>query len=86
MKELEIATATTPTPPPSGIAAIFDISKHIRFVPPFQKKEVDKYFLHFERVVTSLMWPKEIWMVLLQSVLLGKAREAYSAMNAEQRS
>ena len=28
----------------------FDVTKHIRLVPPFQEKEVDKYFLHFEKV------------------------------------
>ena len=28
----------------------FDVSKHIRFVPPFHEKEVDTYFLHFEKI------------------------------------
>lgn len=58
----------------------FDISKQIRFVPPFQEKEVDKYFLHFEKVATSLEWPKDVWTLLLQSVLVGKACEVYSSM------
>jgi len=84
LKELESATATPPTSAPTGPAALFDISKHIRFVPPFQEKEVDKYFLHFEKVATSLTWPKEVWIVLLQSVLVGKAREVYSTMSVEQ--
>ena len=38
----------------------FDISKQIRFVPPFQEKEVDKYFLHFEKIASSLEWPSEV--------------------------
>ena len=67
LRELERATTA-----PAGPAAPFDISKHIRFLPPFQEKEVDKYFLYFEKVATSLTWPKEVWMVLLQSVLVGK--------------
>ena len=25
----------------------FDVTKHIRLVPPFQEKEVDKYFFTF---------------------------------------
>ena len=83
LKELEKSPAV-PTSSLSGSAAPFDVSKQIRFVPPFQEKEVDKYFLHFEKVATSLMWPKEVWMVLLQSVLVGKAREVYSAMTVEQ--
>ena len=53
LKELESATATPPTCAPTGPAAPFDISKHIRFVPPFQEKEVDKYLLHFKKVVAS---------------------------------
>ena len=53
----------------------FDVTKHIRLVPPFQEKEVDKYFLHFEKVAENLNWPKEHWTLLLQSVLIGKARE-----------
>ena len=73
LKKLETAVATTTTLPPSGTAAPFYISKHIEFVPPFQDKEVHKYFLHFEKVATSLVWPKKVWMVLLQSVLVGKA-------------
>ena len=59
LKELEktpVALSLWADPPPTA----FDVSKHIRFVPPFQEKEVDKYFLHFEKVATSLEWPKEV--------------------------
>ena len=62
----------------------FDITKHIRLVPPFQEKEVDKYFLHFEKVAENLNWPKEHWTLLLQSVLIGKAREIYTQLGLEQ--
>ena len=61
----------------------FDVSKHIRLVPPFQEEEVDKYFIHFENIATSLEWPREVWTILLQSVLVGKAREIYSALPVE---
>ena len=62
------AASTTITAKTPG----FDVSKHIRLVPPFQEKEVDKYFVHFEKIATSLEWPKEVWTLLLQSVLIGK--------------
>ena len=62
----------------------FDVSKHIRFVPTFSKTKVDKYFLHFEKVARSLKWPRDSWMLLLQSTLVGKAREAYSALSIEE--
>ena len=82
IKELEIAsTASTATKTDK-----FDMSRQIRFVPPFQDTEVDKYFLHFEKVVSSLEWPKEVWTLLLQSTLIGKAREIYSALSVDQSS
>ena len=54
-KELELATTTVRS---SGTSEQFDVTRHIRFVPPFQETEPDKYFVHFEKIVTSLSWPK----------------------------
>ena len=85
LKELE-KTSTAPPKSADAMSLAFDVSKHIKFVPPFQEKEVDKYFLHFEKIATSLEWPQDTWMLLLQSVLVGKAREVYSAMSVEQSS
>ena len=70
--------------PKQNIEYNFDVTKHIRLVPPFQEKEVDKYFLHFEKVAGNLNWPKEHWTLLLQSVLIGKAREIYIQLGVEQ--
>ena len=64
----------------------FDVTKHIRLVPPFQEKEVDKYFLHFEKVAEILKWPKEHWTLLLHSVVICKAREIYTQLSVEQSS
>ena len=41
--------------------------------PHFQEAEVDKYFLHFEKIASSLEWPRDMWTLLMQSALLGKA-------------
>ena len=62
----------------------FDATKNIRLVPKFQETEVDKCFLHFEKIAESLKWPKESWTLLLQSVFIGKAREIYSSLSIEQ--
>ena len=70
----------------SDTSKIFDVTKHIRLVPPFQEKEVDKYFLHFEKVAENLKWPREHWTLLLQSVVIGKAREIYTQLSLEQSS
>ena len=69
---------------PLDLGTHFDVTKHIRLVPPFQEKEVDKYFLHFEKVAKNLKWPKEHWTLLLQSVVIGKAREIYTQLSLEQ--
>ena len=66
--------------PKQKIEYNFDVTKHIRLVPPFQEKEVDKYFLHFEKVAENLNRPKEHWTLLLQSVLIGKVREIYTQL------
>ena len=48
---------------PSDKASTFHLTRNIRLVPPFQEKEVDKYFAHFEKVADSLNWPKESWVL-----------------------
>ena len=72
--------------PPSDRASTFDPARNIRIVPPFQEKEVDKYFALFEKVADSLNLPKESWVLLLQSVLVGKAQEIYGSLSVEQSS
>ena len=86
MKELELQGKSKSKPLPLDSSKIFDVTKHIRLVPPFQEKEVDKYFLHFEKVAENLKWPREHWTLLLQSVVIGKAREIYTQLSLEQSS
>ena len=71
---------------PLDSSKLFDVTKHIRLVPPFQDKEVDKYVLHSEKVAENLKWPTEHWTLLLQSVVIGKAREIYTQLSLEQSS
>ena len=85
MKELELSSKSMP-PVSFDPSKTFDVTKHIRLVPPFQEKEVDKYFLHFEKVAENLKWPKEHWTLLLQSVVIGKAREIYTQLPLDQSS
>ena len=85
-REHELEMASLGERPPSDKASAFDPARNIRLVPPFQEKEVDKYFAHFEKVADSLNWPKESWVLLLQSVLVGKAQEIYGSLSVEQSS
>ena len=82
MREIEMPERANQ--PKQKIEYNFDVTKHIRLVPPFQEKEVDKYFLHFEKVAENLNWPEEHWTLLLQSVLIGKTREIYTQLAVEQ--
>ena len=52
----------------------------MRLVSPFNESEVEKNFQDFERVAQNLKWPTDQWPLLLQSVLKGKAQEAYTAL------
>ena len=49
-REHELKMASLGKHPPSDKASAFDPVRNIRLVPPFQEKEVDKYFAHFEKV------------------------------------
>ncbi len=59
----------------------FDVCKQINLVPPFREAEVDSYFGAFERIAVALRWPKEVWPLLLQCRLIGKAQEVCSALS-----
>ena len=85
-REHKLKMASLGKQSPSDKASAFDPARNIRLVPPFQEKEVDKYFAHFEKVADSLNWPKESWVLLLQSVLVGKAQEIYGSLSVEQSS
>jgi len=86
LKELEVKSSASHATVDKLEGSVFDASKHIKFVPTFSETEVDKYFLHFKKVACSLKWPKDSWTLLLQSILVGKAREAYAALTIEESS
>lgn len=80
LKELEIKARESGLTLPTDR---FDVTRSIRLVPPFNEKEVDKFFAHFERVATVLKWPREVWTMTLQSIFVGKAQQAYSTLSLE---
>ena len=86
LKKLELVEKLGSRPTGTSSSSTFDITKHIMLVPPFQEVEVDKYFLHFEKVAENLKWPKDYWNMLLQSVIMGKAREFYTQLPVQQAS
>lgn len=61
----------------------FDVSKNISLVPAFREAEVDSYFSAFEQIALALDWPRDMWPILLQCKLIGKAQEVVSALSLE---
>ena len=84
MKELEMQCKVKTKP--LDLGTHFDLTKHIRLVPPFHEKEVDRCFFHFKKVDENLKWQKDHWTLLLQSVVIGKAYEIYTQLSLEQNS
>ncbi len=62
------------------VSQSFDISRQITLVPLFRESEVDTYFTVFERIAATLQWPRNVWPLLLQCKLVGKAQEVCSAL------
>ncbi|KAK3092929.1 hypothetical protein FSP39_008989 [Pinctada imbricata] len=81
LEKLKLEKSAKENPVPSLVKSEFDAAKNIRLVPKFQEKSVDKYFPHFEKIAANLKWPRDFWPTLLQSVLIGKAAEVYSALS-----
>ena len=82
LKEVEVRrTGSSSIPPDASATPPFDVSKHIKFVPTFHETEID--ISYFEKVARSLKWPEEERTLLLQSSLVGKAKEVYSALSVK---
>lgn len=63
----------------STSSAAFDVSKHISLVPVLRVS----YFGAFERIAAALHWPEDMWAILLQCKLTGRAQEACSSLSVE---
>lgn len=50
-------------------------------MPLFRESEVD--FSGFERIAAALQWPIEVWSLLLQCKIHGKAQKAVAALTLE---
>lgn len=93
LRQLELETSDTGRSAPRGSGmsppsttstsfpnVAFDISKHLAMVPVFRNNEVDSYFNVFERIAAALQWPREVWTLLLQCKMHGKAQDAMAAL------
>ena len=53
-------------------------------VPIFRETEIESYFGAFERIAVALHWPKDVWAILLQCKLTGKAQEVCAFLSTEE--
>ena len=88
MRQLELQAGVARNVPTVGTeftnsAVAFDVSKHISLVPVFREAEIEAYFCAFERIAAALKWPENVWAILLQCKLTGKAQEACSSLSVE---
>ncbi|KAJ8044992.1 hypothetical protein HOLleu_07906 [Holothuria leucospilota] len=82
-KQLELGVIKASDPKIGLDTGLFDVSKHVKFVPKFQEDNVEKFFNHFEKLGEQLKWPRDKWSILIQSNFTGKAQEVYSALSIE---
>ncbi|KAJ8035482.1 hypothetical protein HOLleu_22726 [Holothuria leucospilota] len=83
LKQLEVGVMKGSDPKIDLDTGIFDVSKHVKFVPKFQEDNVEKFFNHFKKLGEQLKWPRDKWSILTQSNFTGKAQEVYSALSIE---
>lgn len=68
----------------SVVIYTFDVAKNIAIVPPFREKEVEAYFQTFEQIASALKWPTEVWALMLQCKLTGRAQEVCASLSLEE--
>lgn len=80
---IDATTSGMPHPVHSSTLHSADITKQLALVPQFRETEVDSYFAAFECLATAWRWPRDVWPLLIQSKLYGKAQEAVAALSLE---
>ncbi len=60
------------------------IARSMSLLPRFDEREVEKYFLMFEKVAESMGWPRDMYCMFLQSVLTGKEKDVFCGLSTAQ--
>ena len=90
-KELELARIRnqnmTPPSDPSALPVVvgpFDVAKVSRLVPCFDETDPEVFFRQFEKIASTLSWPRDHWTILIQTVLKGKGALVYANLSVEE--
>ncbi|KAJ8039110.1 hypothetical protein HOLleu_16729 [Holothuria leucospilota] len=65
LKQLELGVIKGSDPKIGLDTGVFDVSKHVKFVPKFQEDNVEKFFNHFEKLGEQLKWLRDKWSILI---------------------
>ena len=79
LKRLELELSARREDKPSG----FNVGQNLVLVTQFRETEVEAWFHAFERIAKSHKWPSEVWALVLQSKLTGKAQEALGTLSID---
>lgn len=63
----------------------FNLINNLKLLPVFNERDPDVFFSLFESIADERDWPETDRTVMLQSVLVGKAQEAYTALSVDER-
>ncbi len=63
----------------------FDLASNLRLLPKFNEHDPDVFFSLFETMSEERNWSRSIRIVMLQTVITGKAQETYAALTMEDR-
>ena len=59
-------------------------SVSLKLLPKFNESDVTKFFIAFEKIAVQLGWQREMWPILVQSVLVGKSQTVYASLSDEE--
>lgn len=62
-----------------------ELVSNLKLLPKFNEKDPEVFFSLFESVADERDWPSTDRTIMLQSVLVGRAQEAYTALSVEDR-
>ncbi|XP_069181028.1 uncharacterized protein [Procambarus clarkii] len=81
-EEARIRANTTGSPPAGDSNPRHYEKKHN--LPEFSESDPERFFNHFQRLATSMTWPKEEWVKILQGRLRSKAQDIFINMPDEE--
>ena len=62
----------------------FEAVKYAKLIPKFEERNIDQYFAQFEITALNYNFPENLWPMMLQPALTGRAAEVFTSLTREQ--